>query len=166
MELLSRHSLRIIHVEDDNDFAYLSEVFLKRAGFNHPIVHCNDGTRALRYFSMIELEQYPHAILLDLHMPNMSGLEVLHWLRHDHSEQDVAIYLLTSSDDSEDRRRAAADGVTGYVLKSPLLDELIQNLDHLIAENNNERLNEMAKTQNIKAEFIYMGESAPEIATV
>ena len=90
MELLARNSLRIVHVEDDNDFAQLSEIFLKRAGFEQPIVRCNNGIRALRYFSMIELAQAPHIILLDLHMPHLNGLEVLHWLRHSYSEPGTA----------------------------------------------------------------------------
>ena len=166
MNLLARNSLRIVHVEDDNDFAGVSEIFLKRAGFNHPIVRCNDGVLALHYFSMTDPEQEPHAILLDLHMPNMSGLEVLHWLRHNHSDKDVAVYLLTSSDDPKDRRQAMANHVTGYLLKAPLFDELIQNLDYLIAEINNERMDEMAKTQNIKAKFIDKNKPMPEMATV
>lgn len=164
MELLTRDSLRIVHVEDHDDFAFVSEVWLKRAGFKQAIVHCNDGIQALRYFSMIEAEQAPHVILLDLHMPHMNGLEVLHWLRHCHSKPDTAVYLLTSSDDLEDRRRAAASGVTGYLLKSPLFDELIQNLDHLIATINSQRLEETSKMDDIIAELAYVGEFAAEMA--
>jgi CheY-like chemotaxis protein len=166
MKLLARHSLRIVHVDDDNDFGQLSAIFLKQAGFEQPIVHCQNGIQALRYFSMIEPELAPHAILLDLHMPHMNGLEVLHWLRHDHSVPDVSVYLLTSSDDSENRRRAAADGVTGYLLKAPLFDDLIENLDHLIAISNNERLEEMNQMRDIEADFVYMGESALEMAVI
>jgi CheY-like chemotaxis protein len=166
MKLLTRDSLRIVHVEDHDDFAFVSAVWLKRAGFKQPIVHCNDGMEALRYFSMIEPEQAPHVILLDLHMPHMNGLEVLHWLRHSHSERDAAAYLLTSSDDPEDRRRAAADGANGYLLKSPSFDELIQNLDHLIAKTNSQRLEEAGKMGDVLAEFAYMGESAAEMAVV
>jgi len=40
-------------------------------------------------------------------------------------ERDVAVYLLTSSEDPMDIRRAKAGGVTKYLLKSPLYDDLI-----------------------------------------
>lgn len=160
MELLTRDSLRIVHVEDNDDFAFVSELLLKRAGCTQPIVRCNDGLLALHYFSVIEPEQAPHVILLDLHMPHMNGLEVLHWLRRDYCERDVAVFLLTSSMDPGDMRRAAADGVTGYLLKSPLFDELIQNLDHLIATTNSQRLEEASKIDDLKAE------SAAEMAVV
>jgi len=140
MELLARNSLRIVHVENYDAFAQIIESSLKDAGFEQPIVRCNDGVLALHYFSMIEPQLAPHVILLDLHMPNMNGMEVLHWLRHEHSEQDVAVYLLTSSDDAADRRQAASEGVTEYILKSPFFDKLIQKLDDLIAETNRQRV--------------------------
>jgi DNA-binding NarL/FixJ family response regulator len=85
---------------------------------------------------MIAPQEAPHVIILDLHMPNMNGLEVLHWLRHSHSDQDVAVYLLTSSEEPEDRRQAAKEHATGYILKSPLFGKLIQQLDHVIATGN------------------------------
>jgi CheY-like chemotaxis protein len=166
MELLARDSLRIVHVEDNDDFAFVSELWLKRAGFTKSIVHRNDGLLALHYFSMIEPEQAPHVILLDLHMPHMNGLEVLHWLRRDYSERDVAVFLLTSSEDPGDMRRAAADGVTGYLLKSPMFDELIQNLDYLIATTNCQRLEEASKIDDLKAGSAYMGQSVAEMAVV
>jgi CheY-like chemotaxis protein len=70
-------------------------------------------------------------------MPGMNGLEVLHWVRQNYSEKDVAVYLLTSSDDPEHRKQAAADGVNEFLSKSPLADKLIDKLDSLIEMSNN-----------------------------
>ena len=161
MELLARKSLRIVHVDNYDDFALLIELSLKLAGFEQPIVRCNDGILALHYFSMIEPQRAPHVILLDLHMPNMNGMEVLHWLRHEHSEQDVAVYLLTSSDDPEDRRHAAAEGVTEYILKSPFFDKLIQKLDDLIAESNRHWMADTVRKYDVMADV-----SPPEFAVL
>lgn len=166
MDLLARDSLRIVHVEDNDDFACLSEVWLKRAGFTQPLVRCADGKEALHHFLTLEPENQPDVILLDLQMPHLDGLEVLHWLRHSHNEQNLAVYLLTSSDDPEDRRQAAADGATGYLLKAARFDELIQNLDCLIAKTNCQRLEEAGEMDGLMAEFVYMSESAVEMAVV
>ena len=166
MDLLARNSLRIVHVEDNDDFAFVSEVWLKRAGFKQPIVRCTDGRRALHHFLTLEPENKPDVILLDLHMPHLDGLEVLHWLRHYHNEPDIAVFLLTSSNDPEDRRQAMANHVTGYLLKAPLFDELIQNLDHLIAIRNKERLDEVSRLCDVMAESVYTGESSVEMAVV
>ncbi len=166
MELLARDLLRIVHVEDDDHFAGLSEHSLRLAGFTQPIVRCNDGILALHYFSTIEPELAPHVILLDLNMPNMNGLEVLHWLRNSHSEQDVAVYFLTSSTDWADKSQAADEGVTEYLLKSPLFDELIKNLDHLIATSNAQRLEQARKMGDVMAELAFMGEYAEDMVVL
>jgi len=153
----------MVHVEDDERFARLSEHCLQRAGFTQPIVHCHDGILGLHYFSTIEPEFAPHAVLLDLNMPRMNGLEVLHWLRNSHSEQDVAVYLLTSSEERADKDQAAADGVTAYLLKSHLFDELIKNLDQLIATINARRLENACKKGDVTEEPAFMGEHSAEL---
>ena len=56
MELLARDSLRIVHIEDDHDFALLSERTLRKAGFTQPVVQCPDGVFALHYFATMEAE--------------------------------------------------------------------------------------------------------------
>jgi CheY-like chemotaxis protein len=136
MQLLTRDSIRLLHVDDDNDFAELSSRSLRRAGFEQPVMRCNDGLLALDYFSTIEPQSAPHVILLDLHMPGMNGLEVLHWVRQNYSERDVAVYLLTSSQDPAHRQQAATDRVTEFLSKSFSADELIEKLDNFIRNNN------------------------------
>jgi CheY-like chemotaxis protein len=75
MEILTRDSLRIVHGDDDGDFAELNARGLRRAGFSQPITRCSGGLRALRCFSRMNPESAPHVILPDLRMPGMSGLE-------------------------------------------------------------------------------------------
>ena len=136
MELLSRDSLRIVHVDDDDNFIELGERFLKRAGFKLPIVRCADGIMAIDYFSKVESDNAPHVILSDLHMPRMNGLGVLYWVRKNYRERDIAVYLLTSSEEPLHIRRAAALGVTEYLPKRAIFDHLIQKLNELITTNN------------------------------
>jgi DNA-binding NarL/FixJ family response regulator len=120
----------------------ISERHLKCAGFKQPIVRCNDGAVAIDYFSRIEPESAPHAILLDLNMPKVNGLEVLHWVRTVYSKRDVAVYLLTSSEDPGHMRQAVAERVTRYLLKNSSLNELIESLDYLIKISNDPSLKE------------------------
>ena len=63
----------------------------------------------------------PHVILLDLHMPRRNGLEVLHWVRQNYSDRDVAVCLLTSPEDPARKMQATADGVTAYLIKHALI---------------------------------------------
>ena len=132
MEQLTRDTMRIVHVDDDSDFTALSARGLKRAGFKQPVVRCNDGRLALNYFAAIEPQASPHVIILDLHMPRINGLEVLHWVRQNYAQPNIAVFLLTSSEDPERKRQAAADGVTEFLSKTPLHENLIEKLDRLI----------------------------------
>jgi CheY-like chemotaxis protein len=136
VEILTRDSLRIVHVDDDDDFAELSARGLRRAGFGQPITRCSGGLVALHCFSEMKPESAPHVILLDLQMPGMSGLEVLHWVRQNYNDRNVAVYLLTSSEDPEHRKQAKANGVTEYIIKATVSERLIEKLDFLIAANN------------------------------
>jgi CheY-like chemotaxis protein len=136
MELLSRDSLRIVHVDEDDAFVELGERWLKSAGFKRPIVRCADGVQAVNYFRTIQPDDVPHAILVDLHMPRVNGLGVLHWVRTSYREKKIAVYLLTSSVDPAVISRATADGVTEYIPKHTMIEHLIQKLDGLIASIN------------------------------
>jgi CheY-like chemotaxis protein len=66
----------------------------------------------------------------------MNGLEVLHWVRENYGERDVAVYLLTSSEDPSHRRQAADDRVTEFLSKSYRTDQLSEKLDGFIERNN------------------------------
>ena len=72
--------------------------------------------------------------------PTSMAWGALRWLRHGHATRDIPIYLLTSSNEPEDRRRSAADGVTGYLLKSPFFDDVIRSLDRQIELINHQNL--------------------------
>ncbi len=148
---LARDSIRILHVDDDVEFAELSARGLRRAGFKQPVTHCPDGLQALDYFSMVNHDAAPHVILLDLHMPGMNGLEVLRWLRQSYSERDIAVYLLTSDDDPAHQERAAAYGVTEYLIKSPFADNLIEKLDGLIRQSNGPEAPTAGETEDAPA---------------
>jgi CheY-like chemotaxis protein len=136
METLARDSIRIVHVDDDDDFAELSSYELKKAGFNQPIVRCPNGLHALDYLKLAEPNSIPHVILLDLQMPGMNGLEVLHWVRERYHLRDVAVYLLTSSQDPQHKMQATAKGASEYILKSTHPELVIEKLDSLIATSN------------------------------
>jgi CheY-like chemotaxis protein len=136
MKTLDRHTLRIVHVDDDGDFAEISQRWLKRAGFKQPITHCADGVAAIEYFSKLQADSAPDVIILDFHMPGVNGLEVLHWIRSAYHESDVAVYLLTSSRDPDHVRLATLERVTRYLVKKPFFDELIECLDDFIASKN------------------------------
>ena len=163
MKPLTKESLRIVHIEDDLIDAQLTDLRLKQAGFSQRIDHFDCCGKALDNLSKIEPKHAPHVILLDLNIPGMSGLEMLDWFRKKYHEPDIPVYVLTSSDDPEVRRKAATAGVTKYFLKTGSFEELIEELDQLIVVINQKRLGQESKGQETFAELILMGNNASEI---
>ena len=141
----------IMVVDDSSSMRQMVNFALASAGYE--VVEAADGADALAKSGVQKVDLF----ITDLNMPNMNGLEVLHWLRNSHSEQDVAIYLLTSSEDRAHKEQAAADGVTEYLLKSHLFGELITHLDRLIATNNAQRLNPAGKMEDVIADLAFTG---------
>lgn len=72
----------------------------------------------------------PDAILLDIVMPGMSGIETLEALKRLGSK--VPVVMLTMHDDASMVRRALAAGAIGYVVKNAVADELVTALEHAV----------------------------------
>jgi len=161
---LIRDSLRIVHIEDDLEHAMLTDLILKRAGFHQPIDHFDCCGKALDNLSRIG--HVRHVILLDLNLPGMSGLDMLEWVREKYSAPEIPVFMLTSSDEPEDREKARKAGATKYILKTALGEELIAELDQLIVALNRKRREEESKRQVIFRELMLMGEHAAEMVVL
>ena len=68
-------------------------------------------------------ELKPDIILLDLRMPDMSGLDVLKTLRND--QITIPVVILTTSNEESDLIKALRSGAQGYLLKDMEPDELV-----------------------------------------
>jgi two-component system response regulator NreC len=79
------------------------------------------GTARDAIFRARELK--PHVILMDVMMPDQSGIEVLPQLLHEHP--DAKVLILSMQDDPRYVREAFAAGASGYVLKEAADTEVV-----------------------------------------
>ena len=100
---------KILAVDDDADLLGLLELVLVRAGFD--VAVAADGPEALRYVDA----EHPDLMVLDLTMPQMSGLTVLQELGR--RARRPRVVCLTGRTDSQPREKAWALGVDDYVTK-------------------------------------------------
>jgi two-component system, NarL family, response regulator DevR len=76
----------------------------------------------------------PDAIVVDLNLPDGSGLDLIRWARK--NSKEIAIVMLTMSDSESDLIAAMSAGASGFVKKSAPLTELISVLKRaLLAPN-------------------------------
>jgi DNA-binding response OmpR family regulator len=77
------------------------------------VVAARDGERALHLAEMLR----PDLVLLDVHLPDLDGLEVCRRLRSDDRFAPTRIVMLTAAAQSEDVARGLAAGADQYLTK-------------------------------------------------
>src|SRR5687767_12377250 len=99
---------RILLVEDEQALADTVRYNLDREGY--AVSLAEDGRRALQAFR----EEPPDLVILDLMLPEMSGLDVCRRIRE---ESDVPIIMVTAKDSEADKVAGLELGADDYVTK-------------------------------------------------
>lgn len=113
----------ILLVEDNPDHEALTLRALKKSGLANPVVVARDGAEALDYlfgtgvYAGRDLTEMPQAVLLDLKLPKIDGLEVLQRMRADDRTRLVPVVVLTSSDEDRDLVSSYRLGANSYIRK-------------------------------------------------
>ena len=115
---------RILVVDDENRISELNATSLRFVGFD--VRTAATGSQALT----IAEEFKPHALILDVMLPDQDGFEVCRQLRQDgHS---VGVLFLTAKDSVEDKIAGLTIGGDDYVTKPFSLEELVARLRALL----------------------------------
>jgi CheY-like chemotaxis protein len=112
----------IVMIEDDDGHARLIEKNIRRAGVNNEIVPFTNGTEALAYLlgpdGSGEVSSGRHLlILLDLNLPDMTGIEILERLKSNRHTRRSPVVVLTTTDDSREIQRCYDLGANVYITK-------------------------------------------------
>lgn len=114
----------VLVVDDDASIRQALERALRLEGF--AVSEAHDGAAALERVA----EQAPAAIVLDVTMPEVDGVEVTRRLRA--SGDDVPILILSARDGVDDRVAGLAAGADDYLVKPFAMEELIARLQALL----------------------------------
>ncbi|MCL4789504.1 MAG: response regulator transcription factor [Verrucomicrobia bacterium] len=115
--------LTLLIVDDHYVFrAGLRAVLSLRKDFR-VVAEAGDGTEALTAFR----EHEPGMTLMDLRLPDATGIETLRRIRHEFPA--ARVLMLTTFDGDEDIHRALEAGACGYLLKSVPGPELLQAIE-------------------------------------
>lgn len=113
----------ILLVEDNRDDEDLTLRALRKANVANDVSVVRDGQEALDFmfctgaYAGRDPQAMPGVILLDLKLPKLNGIDVLHRLRSDPRTRLVPVVILTSSSEEEDMLKSYESGANSYVRK-------------------------------------------------
>jgi len=113
----------ILLVEDNPDDVDLTLRAFSKSRIANDVVVARDGAEALEYLTSTgkyagkDVRELPQVVLLDLHLPKISGLEVLRAIRADPNTKLLPVVILTSSAEENDILESYGLGVNSYIRK-------------------------------------------------
>jgi len=112
----------IVMIEDDEGHARLIERNIRRSGVNNEIMPFSDGTSAVNYLfgkdgTGVRHKGHALLILLDLNLPDMTGIEILRQVKENKYLKSTPVVVLTTTDDSHEIKRCYELGCNVYITK-------------------------------------------------
>ncbi len=120
---------KILVVDDDKIIVTLIEKALQPTGYQ--ITKAYDGEEALRKV----YEESPDAVILDVTMPGIDGLEVCRRIKQDEQTRVIPVVMLTSKDYIEDKISGFEHGAEDYITKPFNAQELAARMKGIVESN-------------------------------
>jgi CheY-like chemotaxis protein len=125
--------INIMLVEDDEvDVMNVKRAFIKNH-ISNPLLVASDGIEAMELLQELanQNKALPRIILLDLNMPRMGGIEFLKELRQDPKLKYISVFIMTTSNEDNDKIEAYHLNVAGYILKPLSMQRFIEAVSTL-----------------------------------
>ncbi|MGO9268195.1 MAG: response regulator [Candidatus Binataceae bacterium] len=125
---MNSSDVKILHVEDDDIDAATVVRGLASAKVANPLIRARDGVEALEMLLGTNGRQKlepPYILLVDIRMPRLDGLGLIRELRNRQMLRRTIIFVLTTSDNDEDRAAAYDAYVAGYIVKSNTQEQFL-----------------------------------------
>ncbi len=122
--------MKLLVVEDSPSMrAYLTTMIEGEAeNFDLEIIEASSGFEALKILPHHQFQ----AILTDINMPDINGLELVSFLKNHPVYKLIPIMVVSTEASDEDRKRAAALGAEEYLVKPFTRDDLSEKLRRLL----------------------------------
>ena len=120
---------KVLIVDDDNFL--LSMYTLKFTKSNYEVVAANGPFDAL---DKLKNGYKPDAMILDVIMPGMDGIELLQTVRREHLADHAKVLILSNQGESTDIDRAKAVGIDGYIVKATSIpSEIVAAVEKMLS---------------------------------
>ena len=120
----------ILVVEDNELNMKLFHDLLEAQGYN--VLQSRDGMEALK----VARTHKPDLILMDIQLPEVSGLEVTKWLKEDDSLKSIPVVAVTAFAMKGDEERILQGGCEGYISKPISVPHFLETIARYIGPAN------------------------------
>lgn len=122
---------RLLIIEDNEGDVFLMKTALDRHNIPAEIIVCADGEAAVRHLNSAALDHPPDAIIIDLALPRLDGLDILRRILHRPAYVGTPVMVFTSSPSPSDKHRVELLAGARYVQKPSGFDNFLRE----VAEN-------------------------------
>ena len=149
------HIPTIVYVEDNAGDAVLLEEALRERGHATQLLIIEQGDKALRYFQVKESARDlppPHCILLDAHLPMVTGAQLLRFIRGSSVYDDTPVYIFSAENEYQDLVATKVVSKESFITKSNTWDGFLALADLLMSSAKAKHLNEVANETDSRPE--------------
>ena len=125
--------MKIVIVEDEPDTAEMYAEMMRISGYE--VVKYYGGLSAVAHLA----DQDPDAVILDLMMPDLSGLEVLNYIKEKPDLSDLPVIIVSAKTMPEDVEKGLKAGAVAYLTKPVSFADLRVAIDDAVS-NSSEKL--------------------------
>lgn len=128
--MLGSEEMKILIVDDFSTMRRIIKNSLRQLGFNN-VVEASDGTEAVRVLNSDTIE----FIISDWNMPEMSGIELLKFVRSEDNLKHIPFLMVTAEAQQENILMAVQSGVSNYIVKPFTAETLKEKIEKICADN-------------------------------
>jgi len=123
----------ILIAEDDDGHAELIQSGLVESGVYNEIIRFTNGEDIWNFlYTSKNMKVKDHyLLLLDIHMPQMDGIEVLRLIKSDNKLKEMPVIMLTTTDDPGEVEKCYQFGCNIYITKPVDFVKFTETLNHL-----------------------------------
>lgn len=114
--------MRIMLIEDDLLDAAAARRLLRHNALDRDLVIAADGRQAVSILQNSAPADLPQLILLDINLPDTSGIELLKNIKKEDKFKDIPVVILTGSNEDKDIQKSYDLGAKSYLVK-PISNE-------------------------------------------
>ena len=119
---------KVLVVEDEPDTAEMFAEMLRLRGYR--VFKSYGSASAIRQLAL----EKPDAVVLDIMMPDISGLEVLQYMRRDPALENIPVIVVSAKGLLSDIKAGMDAGATLYLTKPVAYTELIKGVENVIQQ--------------------------------